>query len=613
MPARVELPTAGTILGTVVRALRLLPLVHTSVSERTARRVFRGEPGVKESERREVVEAAVKALFPLELLETWAKQVPHIAPDNPASAAVAAQGQWVAVVWGWMEAWDLVAAHLRGHGPKVRTREMPLLPWFRLLAWELALRCAGYMHALDLDPISLAGAEAVVNGQAFAFLLRKYKDAHPTLTRDAIAKKAGVSPSTVDAWLAGKSLPRPEGVLDIAATICNVDPSQDEDLVAFHLRVTIAVSEFMRRLEQVSPKSGSLPGAPTRAQHFPMLFTTATHYIRQLIAHVPLEHDLQRKLAFHFAIDGSHLQPAPIIIGQLTDLVRDSRLRQDLAALAAGNWPDRVVALYREVCDPLEAAEDEMTIQRLAEHGPGGEDLARAMVKVFRSGSVDGPILWGVLCPNPYGWWVPAFPDAEVADGMVLGSNVPPPGSLGDLEHRANAAQYIQGDPMARVRACRDRVDLTPNDAMAHFHLGVALAEAGQPAEGIQECRIAKALQPDWSNPAVEVAIILEQSGRPGDALTELEKVAEHYETDAHLAYTYGVVLVRLERFDEAEEWLVKAIEHNQDHPGALAYLAHCFLLRKKRKEGRRLAKRAAQLGQRWVLDDLQDNRYPSR
>ena len=87
--------------------------------------------------------------------------------------------------------------------------------------------------------------------------------------------------------------------------------------------------------------------------------------------------------------------------------------------------------------------------------------------------------------------------------------------------------QYAQakseGDLETAILHVSRAVELQPESAEYHFHLGATLGMAGQLNDGIQECWIAAQLDPSWELPRVEVRIILLNADRDSEALEHLE------------------------------------------------------------------------------------------
>ena len=175
--------------------------------------------------------------------------------------------------------------------------------------------------------------------------------------------------------------------------------------------------------------------------------------------------------------------------------------------------------------------------------------------------------------------------------------------------------QYAQakseGDLETAIHHVRRAVELQPESAMYHFHLGATLGMAGEADEGIQECWISASLDSAWELPRVEAGIILLNAGRSQEAREHLESIA--YGQDGlspHLAFNLGVARLRTGDAAEALDALEKAIEAQPDHARALDIAAHCAFLTGDEVKGRRLAKLADQLGHSETYREWKDGEY---
>jgi tetratricopeptide (TPR) repeat protein len=144
---------------------------------------------------------------------------------------------------------------------------------------------------------------------------------------------------------------------------------------------------------------------------------------------------------------------------------------------------------------------------------------------------------------------------------------------------RADEAREVLG---RAVLAYRDAIRLKPDDARAHYNLGVALWQLGQLAEAVAECRTAIRLQPDHPEAHLTLA----------DALADLGQLAEAeavYRTAIRLRpesdaayYNLGTVLEARGRPDDAQAAYRQALRLNPEFPDA-----HCNLGRLLFRSGR--------------------------
>ena len=187
----------------------------------------------------------------------------------------------------------------------------------------------------------------------------------------------------------------------------------------------------------------------------------------------------------------------------------------------------------------------------------------------------------------------------------------------GDAKYSAGnrMIQYSQakseGDLETALIHIRRAVELQPESAEYHFHLGATLGMAGTYQEGIQECWIAAQLDASWELPKVEIGIILLNSDQNQEALDHLEGVARDVpEPSSHLAFNLGVARHRCGYHGEALEALDEVISTQPEHAMALDVAAHCAFLQGDPQRGAGLAKRANALGQSETYREWREGKF---
>jgi tetratricopeptide (TPR) repeat protein len=167
-----------------------------------------------------------------------------------------------------------------------------------------------------------------------------------------------------------------------------------------------------------------------------------------------------------------------------------------------------------------------------------------------------------------------------------------------------------EGDFETAILHVRRAVELQPDNAEYHFHLGANLGMVGEIEEGIQECWLAAQLAPTWELPRVEVGIILLNAERSQEACEHLESIACGQDApSAHLAFNLGARL-RSGDANGALDVLEKAIAVVPDHALALDIAAQCAFLVGDLSKGQRLAKLADQHGQSETYREWKDGKY---
>jgi protein O-mannosyl-transferase len=92
----------------------------------------------------------------------------------------------------------------------------------------------------------------------------------------------------------------------------------------------------------------------------------------------------------------------------------------------------------------------------------------------------------------------------------------------------------------------------TERNALAHYHMGVALTERGRTTEAISHYTQALEIAPDYASAHFGLACALMQQRLPEQAVAEYEKAARLDAGDARVLFNLGNVLVELGRYNDA-------------------------------------------------------------
>ena len=571
-------PLSGQIIGAAVKELRILDGVLSPQTERTARRYFSGAR-ISDAKKIEIIEALGEALIANRIVPPS----PFLERTGmPYAKAIASGIDWYA------EQWDNLAGYMRSASAPVDRQDLAAISYLRLAICDLSLRVSAALFLADAPtPSEDPPLWARENGGSLFLrrLLERCGEDRPT--RDQLAEELVVAPNTVDNWLDGDVNPFIYNMDRLADYIAPRLPDSDADTLKGDLRLHFALVAICDLL-------ANHLGRDTVMDLAAALVRFVSRNLAGLRTHSQLEPEDAAKTQFLILLLGARFTGSEHLLKYLWRQESDRVWQADLLA-ASKPWHLRLghVAKYLGGLD--EAAQ-----RAHEEFGIPMEESKRLVDEVIREAQADltsfGPI-------NP----------SEAENMNVLRVS-------GDAEFSARnrIIQYNQakseGDLETSLVHIRRAVELQPQNADYRFELGATLGMAGEVKDGILECEIAAALKPEWELPKVEVGIILLNAGRNREALEHLEKTARGKKRpSAHLAFNLGVARERNDDYEGALDMLERVTRINKEHTLAIDHAAHCAFLTGDATKGRRLAKRAHQLGQSDTYDEWIAGKYRAK
>jgi tetratricopeptide (TPR) repeat protein len=106
---------------------------------------------------------------------------------------------------------------------------------------------------------------------------------------------------------------------------------------------------------------------------------------------------------------------------------------------------------------------------------------------------------------------------------------------------------------------------LDPDNAEAHYHLGIALGQSGKARSGVDHLEAAVRLDPNKVDARYNLAKIRAEQGRLEAAVKLYARILAIRPRFAEARYLLGQVLVRLGRFDEAIREFREVLEFDPD------------------------------------------------
>ena len=565
-------PLSGQIIGAAVKELRF---EDDALTDRTARRYFAGER-IKDGGKRAILEAVGQALIDRRIIPAS----PFLERSGmPYATAVAFGIEWYA------EQWDNLARYMRSASAPVDRPELAAVSYLRLAIVDLSLRVSAALFLADAPTPGEDPPLWAQDGGGGLFLRRildRCGDGKPT--RDALAERLEVSVNTVDNWLDTDARPYPYNLGRLARELAPHIPDADQDALEGEMRLHYA----LRALSDMLAKH---LGRETAADLAAALVRFVSGNLAGLRTFSNLEPEDAAKRQFFILLMGARFPGAEHLLKALWRQERDPIWKADLLA-ASKPWHLRLSQVAKYL-----GGLNEVARRAHEEHGVSQEDVHGLLNDVLQSVQTDLTRL--------------DFSDeSELKDANIVRVS-------GDekFSARNRMIQYAQAraedDLETALVHVRRAVELQPEDAELRFELGGTLGMAGETEDGIMECRTAAKLAPEWELPQVEIGIILLNAGRNEEAREHLENVARGKKRpSANLAFNLGVSRERCGDPAGALKMLERVIRINREHALAIDHAAHCAFLTGDAPKGRRLAKRANELGQSDTYDEWQSGKY---
>lgn len=154
--------------------------------------------------------------------------------------------------------------------------------------------------------------------------------------------------------------------------------------------------------------------------------------------------------------------------------------------------------------------------------------------------------------------------EAVVVAAVVVAAtlSVALPASASEQSEALTARALValeQGDQVQATALLEQAVAADPEDAVAHYHRGVAYARQGRTQEAIGDLEAALRLRPDLDEAALELGIALVESGRSAEAGRWLEQARGRPALAGQAEFFLGIAALRAERYDEASASFVRA------------------------------------------------------
>ena len=556
---------SGRVIGAVVKSFDLEQGV---LANRTAKRFYAGK-SVSEHSRTEILEELARAL-----IERCISPVPPQLNENDVSmVTVVSDAIALAAV-----RWDDLLANIQSRSGQVIDRRLAAERFLRLVIVDLSVRIFAFLRLCGIEP-SRPETPLWAEENGGGKLLRRFTK-RAGLSRDQLAARLGVFPSSVDNWLDGKHRPEPQNIERLAVELART--SAETQQLKQQIKRQYSLAHIADLLVPWIGREQVLDICTALARFIWLIAEDVRSMDRP-----PIEEAAGAELiALYF---GTAHSSTHVLLQNLAQVEKDLNWKKDILA-AAGDWsiPFEMVAL--QAAQPRTAAGLAQDLMDIAPKEKSPESRNAGVE------SIDGDREYLRRLMTE---------DAEQLFDRIVHGDFPSPIKL------------MESGIATRRALVRD----SPLSPEAHYQLGSFLGLAGKNLmkrdlvdEGITECKIASALQPNWDAPAVEPGIILANIGEFEEALLELKDAEKGLqETTPHLRHTMGYVLMELSRCSEAIVQFESVMDEKPDFALTVLYAARCAFAMGDNVRGLRYAKTARGLGEPGEYLAWKSGKYSSR
>lgn len=556
-------PQSGQVIGVIVKSLGFGREVFSS---KKARRYFSGER-IKDESTIEILNELASVL-----IDTRVFPVPENGEGNQKYQELLSMVAQRCVV-----RWDRIAGYMRSASYPVNKRDLAPLPYLRLAVIDLSLRTAGILRLNGIQSITNEiphWAEKGGNSRFLDELLAGLGDKRPT--HEHIASEIGVSDNTVDSWIDAGIRPSDKHLCGLAKVLGHSGSTTFAEQLLGKLRRHYLLATLCDSLASHVGRTTVVDLATAWGRFTNGLLTLLKGYSES----AALGDTLILALGTEFVSSADLLE-------HLWRMESDQVWSADLMA-APGDWIPRLQTTAQYLGSIDEAMEK---FQK--QFGVSDEMMEKMSEGIETLGQADPTRHTPVLDGKP---WIRLKGNAA-------------------FSARNRMMQAIQasteGDFDSAITHLRRAVELQPQSAEYHFHLGANLGNKGFTKEGIRECWIAAKLDPKWDTPLVEVGIILINSGQNQAALEHLEAAVKILpEMTTHMAANLGYARMRCNDPKGALVMFESVIKDKPDNGLVLDCAAHCYFLVGDAEKGRAFAKKAYQLGFADTYKDWRAGKY---
>jgi transcriptional regulator with XRE-family HTH domain len=544
-----KIPYSGQIIGTVVDALE----IQTGVlANRTAKRYYSGHMPCQYNQK-EIFRAFGQTLVDLGIVPV---------PPGFQKYHISMSRLIANMTWQFARKWDNLCSIIQNRSTPIQNPAPVIYGFCRLVVVDFSLRLFALFRLTEMAvPESHLPTWAMENGGGK--LLRILID-QTNLSRDQFGAKIGVSPTSMDNWLDGKTRPTRSHIRDIAIELGRIKRENNEDVLFLQMYRQFSFAYLADILANRVGRENVVELGTALMRFMRLIADDVNQQQRPPIEEVA-------GLEFNTLRYGVDEPLSHTLLNNLAMVEKDQNWKRDILA-SAFDWSLR----FQEIMN--------LSSPRRSSAGLA-EEIA------------DDPAVEAEI--------------EKLKESSVLTAD----------DYR----RIHQGDPGLLLKVLNIGLDdyrlivkRYPLSPKAHFLLGSQLGLNGKwlnnrqiISDAINECKIAASLHEGWDAPLVEIGIMLANVGRYEEGLAELEAAEKRLgRVPPHLAFCRGYCLMALDKYADALKNFEIVIGSSPDYAVALDHAAHCAFSLHDNQKGMDYAKRAFILGAPEAYNDWRNGKY---
>ena len=159
---------------------------------------------------------------------------------------------------------------------------------------------------------------------------------------------------------------------------------------------------------------------------------------------------------------------------------------------------------------------------------------------------------------------------------------------------KMGAEALVAGDFDSAAKVLTELLQIMPNNALAHYGLGVIAVQQGDLTKAEHHLRTSTRNAPEWGPPHSELGKLMLAQGRTNRAIRMLEKAVSHESKDPETRYALATALQRSGAYAAFEEQIREILKIDETHSAANNDLGCVYAQRGELDAAELLLRRAA-------------------